>query len=171
MYDFVSSWCKSCLLMLTICAMAGAIASSTQADEKSLKGPTIRVDDLKVTELKIPGKATLPCMLWVDNDGSAFLALEGGTGILRRISFPDCKVTKQRDFERKFAWMSLSEYGVLLSETDTEEIWVVDPATLEVKNKIAMPKLKRAVSAPVRIGQLPAIAVAQDTTKSFTSLT
>lgn len=110
-------------------------------------------------------------MLWVDNDGSAFLALEGGTGILRRISFPDCKVTKQRDFERKFAWMSLSEYGVLLSETDTEEIWVVDPATLEVKNKIAMPKLKRAVSAPVRIGQLPAIAVAQDTTKSFTSLT
>jgi hypothetical protein len=132
------------LLILVGCGLAGPI----RADDKSLKGPVIKVDDLKVSELKIPGKATLPCMLWADPKGTALLTLEGGTGVLRRISFPTFKVTKEKDFKRKFTWMSLSGYGLLLSDADSEEIWLVDPATLEAKAKIGVPKLKRAVSAP-----------------------
>jgi hypothetical protein len=154
MFDLSSGWRIACLLTLTSSLLLGA-SELALADDKPLKGATSKVDDLKVTELKVPGKATLPCMLWVDPQGSAFMTLEGGTGILRRISYPDCKITKQKDFERKFAWMSLSEVGLLLTEADSEEIWVVDPASLEVKNKIAVPKLKRAVSAP---GQKWAVA-------------
>ncbi|HEV3438945.1 MAG TPA: hypothetical protein VG122_16380 [Gemmata sp.] len=148
MFEISTGWRNYGLLVLTSCVLVGISLKPARADDKALKGATFKVDDLKVTELKVSGKATLPCMLWVDPEGSAFLTLEGGTGILRRISYPDCNITKLKDFERKFAWISLSEYGVLLSETDTEEIWVVDPTTLEVKNKIAVPKLKRAVSAP-----------------------
>jgi hypothetical protein len=112
-----------------------------------LKGDTRTVDDLKATPLNLSPNAQLPCLLWADADGSAFFALERG-GMLRRISFPDCKVTKEKNLERKFTWMSLSAEGLLLSCPDAEQIWVVDPATLEVKNNIAVPKLKRAVSAP-----------------------
>jgi hypothetical protein len=147
MFDTPVCLPRSCLLVLAGCLAAGAVASARAADT-SLKSATTKVDDLTVTELKIPGKATLPCMLWADPQGTAFFTLEGGTGVLKRISFPACKIEKQKDFERKFTWMSNSEYGLLLSEGDSEEIWVVDQTTLEMKNKIPVPKLKRAVSAP-----------------------
>jgi hypothetical protein len=106
------------------------------------------VDDLKVTTLNLPVKGLLPCILWADAEGSAFLTLHGDTGVLRRISFPDLKVTKQKELDGKFAWMSMSAEGLLLTCPDSETIWVVDPATLEVKTKSDVPKLRRAVSAP-----------------------
>jgi len=128
-----------------------------------LKGDTRTVDDLKATPLKLSPNALLPCLLWADAEGSAFLALEGGSGVLRRISFPDCKVTKENNLERKFSWMSLSAEGLLLSCPDAEQIWVVDPATLEVRGNIAVPKLKRAVSAPGL-----SVAIACDSSGGYT---
>ncbi len=132
-------------VVLASCFLVAASPALTWAVDESLKGETAKVDDLKGTQLKLPGKATLPCMLWADPEGSAFFALEGETGLLRRISFPDCKVTKQKKLDQKFNWMSISQAGLILS-ADSDRIWVVDPATLEVKSKIDVPKLKRAVS-------------------------
>jgi hypothetical protein len=106
------------------------------------------VDDLKVTTLGLPAKGLLPCLLWADAEGSAFLALHSDTGVLRRISFPALKVTKRKELDGKFSWMSMSAEGLLLSCPDSERIWVVDPATLEVKTRIDVPKLRRAASAP-----------------------
>jgi hypothetical protein len=106
------------------------------------------VDDLKVTTLNLPVQGLLPCMLWADAEGSAFLTLHSDTGTLRRISFPGLEVTKQKNLDGKLSWMSMSAEGLLLSSPDSEKIWVVDPATLEVKTKIDVPKLRRAVSAP-----------------------
>ncbi len=106
------------------------------------------MNDLTAVTLNLPAKSLLPALLWADPQGSAFFALEGDTGVLRRISFPDCKVVKKADLERKFNWMSLSAEGLLLSQTDSDKMWLVDPATLQVKAKIVVPKLKRAVSAP-----------------------
>jgi hypothetical protein len=117
-------------------------------DPNALSSGSRMVDDLKVTTLKLPVKGLLPCMLWADAKGSAFLTLHSDTGVLRRISFPGLKVTKQKDLDGKFSWMSMSAQGLLLTCPDSEKIWVVDPATLEVKTKINVPKLRRAVSAP-----------------------
>ena len=119
-----------------------------QADGESLKGETRQVNDLTAVTLNLPSKSLLPALLWADPQGSAFFALEGDTGVLRCISFPDCRVVKKTDLEHKFNWMSLSAEGLLLSPTDSDKLWLVDPATLQVKAKIAVPKLKRAVSAP-----------------------
>ncbi|OWK43875.1 hypothetical protein FRUB_03474 [Fimbriiglobus ruber] len=116
-----------------------------------------------MTSLNLPGKNLLPCMLWADAKGSAFFALENASGVLRRISFPDFVVAKQADLERKFEWLSLSAEGLLLSDPTGEEIWVVDPATFDVKAKIPVPKLKRAVSAP---GSFLAVACDQDAAKN-----
>ncbi len=106
------------------------------------------MNDLKATTLKLPANEVLPCMLWADAEGTAFLALEGDTGVLRRISFPDCIATKEKQLDGAFTWMSLSAEGLLLSDPHSEKIWIVDPATLEVKDKIPVPKLKRATSSP-----------------------
>jgi hypothetical protein len=113
-----------------------------------LKGAVFRVDDLKVTPLRLPARSLLPCMLWADAAGTTFLTLEGNTGLLRRISFPDCKVVKQKELDRKFSWMSLSAEGLLLSEPAAEEVWMIDPVSLELKAKVGVPNLKRASSAP-----------------------
>jgi hypothetical protein len=117
-------------------------------DPNSLNGGSRMVDDLKVTTLKLPAAGQLPCMLWADAEGSAFLTLHSDTGTLRRVSFPGLEVTKQKNLDGKFSWMSMSAEGLLLSSPDSERIWVVDPATLEVKTKIDVPKLRRAASAP-----------------------
>ena len=128
-------------------ALVGRLAAA-QADGESLKGETRKVNDLTAVTLNLPVKSLLPALLWADPQGSAFFALEGDTGVLRRISFPDCRVVKKADLERKFNWMSLSAEGLLLSQNDSDKMWLVDPATLQVKAKIVVPKLKRAVSAP-----------------------
>jgi hypothetical protein len=118
------------------------------ANPNALSAGSRMVDDLKVTALKLPAKGLLPCMLWADAEGSAFLTLHSDTGTLRRISFPALEVKKRADLDGKFTWMAMSAEGLLLSSPDSEAIWVVDPATLEVKTKINVPKLRRADSAP-----------------------
>jgi hypothetical protein len=148
------------LFVLTGCVLVNNFATPILASEKPLKGAMRRVDDLQLIPLKLSPKGMLPCMLWADAEGSAILALDGDSGVLRRISFPDCIMRKEKDFERKFAWMSLSAEGLLLSQTDLEEIWVVDPVSLELRTQIAVPKLKRAASA---MGLSVAVACDRDT--------
>jgi hypothetical protein len=116
--------------------------------QKPVTSDARKEGDAKVTKVNLPLDGLLPCMVWADAKGSAFLALRGDTGLLRRFSFPDLKVTKQKALDRKFSWMSMSAQGLVLSCPEAEQVWVVDPATLEVKSKIGVPKLKRAASAP-----------------------
>jgi hypothetical protein len=139
MLQISSSRFSDWLLIVVVCLLGGAAADCARGQGAALKGRTFHVRDIKVTVLKEPGKATLPCMLWADAKGSALLALEGSTGVLRRIAFPSCRVTKRKDFEHKFTWMSLSAEGLLLSESDAEEVWVVDPVTLALKARIPCP--------------------------------
>jgi hypothetical protein len=115
---------------------------------KSVKGPTEVVDGLKVTTLTLPAKPQLACVLWADAKGSAFLTMEAETGLLRRVSFPKLMVETEKDLDRKFNWMSLSKEGLLLSDPSGEKVWLLDPETLELKAKIAVPQLGRAASAP-----------------------
>jgi hypothetical protein len=139
---------RGCRLLLIVCAFLVGRSATAQADGESLKGETRKVNDLTAVTLNLPAKSLLPALLWADPQGSAFFALEGDTGVLRYISFPDFRLVKKTDLERKFNWISLSAEGLLLSEADSDKMWIVDPATLQVKAKIVVPKLKRAVSAP-----------------------
>jgi hypothetical protein len=138
---------RGCQLLFITCAFLISRSASAQADGESLRGESRKVNDLTAVKLNLP-KSLLPALLWADQQGSSFLALEGDTGVLRRISFPDCKVVKSTNLERKCNWMSLSAEGLLVSQTDPDKLCVIDPTTFEVKTKIALCKLKRAVSAP-----------------------
>jgi hypothetical protein len=114
---------------------------------QELKGDTVEVDDLKATPLELPAKEMQPCLLWTDKEGSAFLTIDN-RGVLRRISFPAFKETQKADFRRKCAWLDRSAEGLVLSVPDPQEVWLLNPDTLKVSRKIAVPGLKRAVSSP-----------------------
>jgi hypothetical protein len=137
-----------CLVILVVCASIVGRSQAAHADGESLQGETKTVNGLKSVALNLPAKSLLPTLQWADSKGSAFFALEGDTGVLRRISFPDCKVVKSTKLDRKFNWMSLSAEGLLLSQTDPEKLCIVDPVTFEMKAKLGFYKLKRAASAP-----------------------
>jgi hypothetical protein len=138
------------LIILASCFVVVCSSAPGRAEDQPLKGKQLEVNGLEVVPLLLPEpfRPMLPCLLWADAKASAFVALEAGTGVLRRISFPDLKLTQQKNLDRRFSWMSLSAEGLVLSEALRELIWVVDPVTLEAKKKISVPKLGRATSAP-----------------------
>jgi hypothetical protein len=115
------------------------------ADGESLKEETKKVDDVTFTSLKLDVKNVLPCLVWADAKGSAFLVLDGGTGVLRRVSTADFTVVKEKELGRKMTWLSPCADGVLVS-ADNGEVWLLDADTFETKKKLPVPDLKRAVS-------------------------
>ncbi len=82
------------------------------ADGASLKEESKKVDDITVTSLNLDVKTVLPCLLWADAKGSAFLVLDGGSGLLRRVSTADFTVVKEKDLGRKMTWLSPFRRGV-----------------------------------------------------------
>src|SRR5207249_4841458 len=81
-----------------------------------------------------------------DDKGTAFWALDP-VGTIRRIAFPDLEVTHAIELEKKCSWLSPSAEGLVVSVTESKEVWVLDPTKFTVKSKIAVPFLQRAASA------------------------
>jgi hypothetical protein len=104
------------------------------------------VMDVRLTTVRLE-PALLGCMFCEDARGTAFLTLDPG-GTVRRLTFPDFVEVQQVKTGKKCSWLSPSAEGPLLSVTELQEVWVLDPQRLEVKQRIPLPGLKRAVSAP-----------------------
>ena len=119
---------------------------NASADNKPSAGP--QQTDLKITPLGVDAKGLLPCMMWTDNTGSAFLALDRNQGALHRFSGPDYKTKQTINLNAQPAWLAPSAEGLVLTVADREEIRVLDASTFAMKKSIRVPKLKRAVSAP-----------------------
>ena len=111
----------------------------------SVKGDAKAVDDLKVTSVKIRANV-LDCMFWADANGTAFWAIDG-SGTIFRVSFPDLVVTQKIELGRRCCWLAASAEGLIVSVEETEELWVLDPATFAVKKAIKVPRIRHASSA------------------------
>jgi DNA-directed RNA polymerase subunit RPC12/RpoP len=120
-------------------ATAGGPAAGPAANQP-------RADGLTVADVPLDAKGTLPCLFWADAEGNSFWTLDEN-GKLSRISYPDLKPAAEKDLGRKVAWLSPSAEGLLVTVADKGEVWVVDPAKLEIKKTIPVPGVKRAVSA------------------------
>jgi hypothetical protein len=133
-----------------------AVAKDTKPDlpkEKpgpepiTLQGDTTKVDDLTVTPIKLDTKLLLPCLSWADTKGSAFFTADAH-GVVQRISFPDLKLERVKDFERKCTGLAVSSEGVLLSFPDPQQVWLLDLQTLDVRKKIDVPGVKGVAATP-----------------------
>lgn len=102
--------------------------------------------DLKVTDLDVPGGQVLPCSLWSPDGKVLFLAEK--TGLVRRIKVDGFIEEIRLDTQSPCAWLSLSAEGLVLTLEGTQEVWLLDPETLQVKGSVAVPSIERAVASP-----------------------
>src|SRR5262245_9064171 len=80
-------------------------------------------------------------------DGNAFFALDA-QGTLRRIAWPGNVEERRLPTNLPAASLALSRAGLLVSFPSAEEVWVVDPTTLEVKKRMSAPGVQRVSATP-----------------------
>jgi hypothetical protein len=124
---------------------AAADAPKVATPNESLKGDTKEVMDLQATAIKLRANV-LGCMFWADDKGTACWTLDP-VGTIRRVSFPDLKLTHTIELGKKCSWLNPSAEGLVVSVAELQEVWVLDPARFTVKQRIAVPGLQRAASA------------------------
>jgi hypothetical protein len=128
------------LSVLSFLLLAAASNSEARADDAR------KVGDASVTEVKVAGDKLLPCTCW-DSTGKTFYCLENN-GTLRRFATDGLKEEKSAALTRKCSWLSLSAKGLLVTLPTNQEVWLVDPKTLEVKTKFKVNSVQRAASVP-----------------------
>src|SRR5262249_23687482 len=69
-------------------------------------------------------------------------------GVLRKLALPSFKEEASMNAGRKCAWLSRSKEGLLLTVSEGNEVWLLDPDNLQVKWRFQVPGLTRAVSCP-----------------------
>jgi hypothetical protein len=107
---------------------------------------TFTLADLTYHEAKLDAKAGVRCLAW-DSAGKSFYFLES-SGLLRRLSVPSFQEEARLDAGFACSWVSPSREGLLLTIPEKNEVWILNPDTLEVKNKLTLTGVTRMVSAP-----------------------
>ncbi len=97
-------------------------------------------------DLKLDVRSALRSLCWLA-DGKTFYFLDG-KGTLRKIGLLDLTEELRLDTGLKCGWVSVSAEGVVLTVTERQEVWLLDPATFKVKSRIQVGALAQAVSAP-----------------------
>src|SRR5262249_27082447 len=91
------------------------------------------VKELPVKSPRLPKGRTPPCLCWAE-DGKSFFSLDA-TYTVRRIALGTFQVEKQLEVVSPCTWLSPSAEGLLLTLDNTQEVWLLDAASLEVKLK------------------------------------
>jgi hypothetical protein len=109
-------------------------AQEPKQSNQKLKGKTQKVDDLSLTAINVPAKEVVPAMLWGNAEGAIVFVLDQN-GTLRRIAVPEFSETHQLDIGRNCDWLSISGQGLIVTVAGVQQVWLVDPDTLQVKKK------------------------------------
>jgi hypothetical protein len=107
-----------------------------------------------VAAVPVRAGAVLPCLCWAD-DGKSFFCVEDG--VLRRLALNGFAELKRLAPEGKATWLAPSAQGLVLTVASIGEAQVLDPETLSVKKRIALPG-----AAPLKVlaGPRSSLAVA-----------
>jgi hypothetical protein len=110
-------------------------------------GPGDDLNELIITKLNLDPNGLLPCLMWTDGlwldnptptvKGLGIYALNGDKGILYRLSGPNYAKVDQKNLGRKVNWLAAVPAALVVTVADANEIWLVDPNTLQVTKKIA----------------------------------
>lgn len=101
---------------------------------------------MKITALNVKADGIVEDMIWTPA-GDAFFALTGD-GVLSRIVLETLVEERRIDLGRRCSFLALSVQGLLAAMNDLQEVWVIDPASLEIKHRIAAPGVDRILSGP-----------------------
>jgi hypothetical protein len=136
-----------------------------------LGGDVQTVDDAKVVPVDLD--TALVSDVVVSTDGaSAFIVQKDG--LLRKLSVPSLKEERQTDLGSPVTGMGLTRDGLAVAVSGVNEIWLLDPATLEVKHRVALAGVTRLATSVERTGLLAAVrsgtlAVVEPSSESVTA--
>jgi hypothetical protein len=85
-------------------------------------------------------------LCWASDHAAFFVIDQKGT--LRRITWPENVEERRVDLAMQPSALAMARSGLLVSFPQWQEVWVIDPATLQVKNRISAPGLERVAAAP-----------------------
>jgi hypothetical protein len=102
-------------------------------------------ENLQVLTINVSASQLAPCLCWAP-DGKSFYCLEKTPGILRKISFPSFRNLVSVPLDRSAIWLSLSGLGPVVTVSNPPEMLLLDPDTLQVKNRFPLWDDYRAVS-------------------------
>jgi DNA-binding beta-propeller fold protein YncE len=106
-----------------------------------------KVDDADVTTLRLQPRELLEGMGW-SADGKSFYCAER-TGAVRRVAVKGLKEEARLDLGRTCYNMAVSSEGPVIAVVENGgEVWLLDPRTLKVQNKVGVSGLARVTAAP-----------------------
>ena len=111
---------------------------------QSISGDKAAIADAEIIRLKLESK--LASLFW-NRDKKSFYALDQ-EGVLRKISFPECKEETRLDLKQKTSSGGLSKDGIVIMLPGRNELWLIDEATLAVKKRIKMNNGLKVVCSP-----------------------
>jgi hypothetical protein len=114
--------------------------------KQALANKPVFVADNQVTIISLPLAALAGDLCW-SRDGKAFFAQQHD-GVLRRIGLSGFVEEKRLETGRRCSCLAMSGEGLIVTLSELEEAWVIDPDSLEVKKRVPAPKANRVISAP-----------------------
>lgn len=137
------------LLATKIAALVELPADCVNWNHDAVKPSDTEVhpDGMKNTVIRGLNVFNLADDLVLARKADAFYAL-AADGVLSRVSLRTFEIEKQTVLGPTCSGLALSTHGLLVVKKDTEQVWVVDAGTLEVKNKIAVPMVQRVLPLP-----------------------
>jgi hypothetical protein len=96
--------------------------------------------------LNLDGQNLVGDVSW-SSDGRSFFVLDEA-GVLRRISLKDFREERRLEVNRPCTCLSVSKAGLLVTVVDLQEVWVIDPTSLQVTQRVTAPAASRVVSSP-----------------------
>ena len=117
----------------------------TVTTERKLKGLMSVMIDARVYPIDVDAPQSLPQMLW--SDDGRFLYLLEQSGLLRKIAVPSFREQRRLALNSGASSLSNSGEGLLITLDQLQELWVVNPDTLDVQVRMPM-VADRVVSAP-----------------------
>jgi hypothetical protein len=109
-----------------------------------LGGKVVTVDDAKVVPVDLDNQPVDDAVLSVDG---SFVYVLQHSGLLRKIAVPTLKEERQLNLASGVTGMGMTRKGLAVYVSSAQEIWLLDPKTLEVKHRVALPGVVRMATA------------------------
>ena len=131
---------------VTVDPLAPLDLPASSSPHRSLLGARKASAGMLVTTINLPAEEIVEDIVW-SPAGDRFFALNAD-GVLSKVTADDFVEERRIDLGRRCGFMAPSADGLLVAMTDLQEVWVIDPLTLNVKGRVAAPGVKRVLSGP-----------------------
>jgi tetratricopeptide (TPR) repeat protein len=124
--------------------VSNIIAPTPAVTGIDLSGDTQTVDDAKMVQMDVDKEEIVDAVFSADGSNCFVLQKDG---LLRKVAIPSLKEERQTNLSSACVGMGMTRRGLAVYVNSAQEIWLIDPATLEVKHRVALPGVVRIATS------------------------